>query len=246
MKKLFFLICILLFNQNYVFSHGQGVHQHLVRESYKLLKYYVGQDIRIMKDHVGYNETGSGVYNPGGLLVIGAHREDEEDARYEENGPLDFNVTMTHFWDLDYGDNSTFDFLGVSYLNAYQKALSYYYGTFVMFIPASNPSAIDRKLHVTTVLGDKLIIYPDEPQYGGFYLSYNSLVDLYKTCKLRTQLIGKNQMWNVTKQRWEYWSGEVYISTELRDRLVWELLGRICHLFPPAVENLFSTEFLRY
>ncbi len=182
-----------------------------------------------MKDHVGYNETGTSIYDPGGLLVIGAHREDEEDARYQ-NGIGDYNVTMTHFWDADLGDNSTYDFMGSSYPNAYQKAMTYYNGTFVLFIPASNPSTIDRKLHVTTPLGDKLIIYPDEPQYGGFYFSYYNLVDLYKTCRLKTQLVGKNIMWNVTQQRWEYWNGDVYISTELRDRLVWELLGRVCHL----------------
>lgn len=66
-------ICAILFSIlsfNSIFAHGEGVHQHMVREAYKLLKYYVGQDIREMKDHIGFNEQGNGQFNPGNLVVM--------------------------------------------------------------------------------------------------------------------------------------------------------------------------------
>ncbi len=230
MKRIICVIFFLISCMNIIFAHDYGVHQHLVRESYKLLKSYVGQDIREMKDHVGYNEVGISVFNPGNLLVIGTHREDEEDPVYQNGFPFGWTVTNTHFWDPDRGDDSHFNLLGIVYDNAYQKAIKYYYGGYILSIPASIPCVIERKLRVHTALGDELIIYPDEPQYGGFYLSYYSLVDFYKNLRLKTQLIGKNQMWNVTKQRWEYWNGDVYVSRELRDALIWEILGRVTHL----------------
>jgi len=42
--------------------------------------------------------------------------------------------------------------------------------------------------------------------------------------------VGKNAMYNVTTGSYEWYYGNVIISAELRDRLVWELLGRTCHL----------------
>ena len=55
-KTLITLILFFILAFSTIFAHGEGVHQHMVREAYKLLKYYIGQDIREMKDHVGYNE----------------------------------------------------------------------------------------------------------------------------------------------------------------------------------------------
>ena len=84
MKKIIGLISLLSFiSSQTIYGHGEGVHQHMVREAYKLLKYFVGQDIREMKDHVGYNEEGNGQFNPGGLIVIGAYQEDHSDASNE-------------------------------------------------------------------------------------------------------------------------------------------------------------------
>lgn len=77
-RRTFFLIIIL---SNIILPHGQGTHQHLVRQAYALLKDYYGVDIPVMVDHVGNGETGNGGYFwPGGLLVIGAHQEDCIDA----------------------------------------------------------------------------------------------------------------------------------------------------------------------
>lgn len=60
MKKFSSIIFFLTLNVSLIFAHGQGAHQHMVREAYKLLKNYIGQDIREMKDHVGYNQTVKG------------------------------------------------------------------------------------------------------------------------------------------------------------------------------------------
>ena len=76
MKKNILLILFSILSYSSILAHYEGVHQHMVREAYKLLKYYVGQDIREMKDHVGYNEVGTYAFDPGNLFVIGSHRED--------------------------------------------------------------------------------------------------------------------------------------------------------------------------
>ena len=55
MKKIFVFGLLFTFLISTLYAHGEGVHQHMVREAYKLLKYYIGQDIREMMDHVGYN-----------------------------------------------------------------------------------------------------------------------------------------------------------------------------------------------
>jgi len=149
MKKLFFVIILLTFSATEFFAHGQGTHQHMVREAYKLLKSFLGQDVFDMMDHVGYNEQGSDIYNPGGSLVIGVYREDEEDATYYASGLGGYNVTNSHFWNADMGDNDTFDYLGISYPNAYEKAITYFYGDYVMVIPGSNPSTENGKLDLT-------------------------------------------------------------------------------------------------
>jgi len=114
MKKNIWTMLLTIMSFSTIFAHGTLVHQHMVREAYKLLKYFVGQDIREMKDHVGYNQEGNGQFNPGGLLVIGAYQEDNSDATNEGYGFGGWLVTNTHFWDPDLGDNSTFSFAGNS------------------------------------------------------------------------------------------------------------------------------------
>lgn len=127
MKRNLLVMLFFLCSFNSIFGHGEGVHQHMVREAYKLLKYHVGSDINEMKDHVGYNEEGVGQFNPGNLIVIGAYQEDHTDATNEGFGLFGWMVTNTHFWDPDQGDFSTFDYAGHSYTNAYQKARKYIY-----------------------------------------------------------------------------------------------------------------------
>lgn len=96
------------------------VHQQMGREAYKLLKLYVGQDIYKMKDPIGYNEEGTGPFTPGGLVVIGAFQEDQEDITGE--GDAFPNTTMTHFWNPNCTDDQgSFTWSGYEYSNALEK-----------------------------------------------------------------------------------------------------------------------------
>ncbi|MDT3695717.1 MAG: hypothetical protein ROY99_04940 [Ignavibacterium sp.] len=97
-----------------------------------------------MQDHVGFNEQGTIVFDPGNLLVIGAYREDEEDAVYWNYGqPGGFAVTNTHFYEPDGGENWHFVVLGATYENAYQKALKYIYGGYELRVPYPGASIIE-------------------------------------------------------------------------------------------------------
>ena len=148
MKKFnkFILIatCLLLFlaNNNQLFAGGgketqqwQGPHKHIVQEAYKRLKLHLGYDISELQKHIGDNQNGSDQFNPGGLVVIGAFREDEEDIVYKYGGIGDINVSNTRFWKADDGDNVSTSFpfpLSVigSFPNAFEKAKKYINGDY--------------------------------------------------------------------------------------------------------------------
>ena len=69
-----------------ILAHGTLVHQHMVRQAYQLLKSQLGTDIYPVLAHLGNNEEGSGQFNPGNLIVIGAYQEDYSDATNEGAG----------------------------------------------------------------------------------------------------------------------------------------------------------------
>lgn len=112
---------ILFFNSltifaNYAFGHGQNTHKYMTKKAYEALKKFVGP-IPEMENHLG---STSSYYNGDyafqrGYITTGAYREDEEDLVYGYDGfileglGLDFDdwiVSITHFWDADYGDNA--------------------------------------------------------------------------------------------------------------------------------------------
>jgi hypothetical protein len=173
----------------------------MVREAYKLLKYYIGQDIREMKDHVGYNEEGNGQFNPGGKIVIGAYQEDHSDATNEGYGIGGYLVTNTHFWDPDLGDYLGFDFAGIGYSNAYQKSKKYMYGGYELRVPyPANQiiEAYDAPPNLIQFYKDGIIFYK------GYY-------------EMATGEFVPRNRWHTA-------------SMEFRNKVVWEILGRICHL----------------
>lgn len=93
MKKIIATTIVLLFMGKLIAHYGEA-HQHLVREAYNLLKYQLGCDITEMVNHIGNNEIGTHYFDPGGLVVIGAYREDLEDIVYRLCG-----VTIPLIWD---------------------------------------------------------------------------------------------------------------------------------------------------
>jgi len=204
MKYLITVIVYLLLSQAEFANtqQGQRVHQYIVVEAYKLLKAQLGYDIPIMKDHVGTTETGYGRFLPGGLMVIGAFREDEEDIVYGYGDPFGANISSTHFWDADRGDGSQFKSspLNTMYPNAYAKANKFIYGGY--------------KIQVAYP-GTPIIEEYEAPSY---------LPNYYKTGRIfykgyyneLGQFITRNE-W-ATSPQW------------LRDRITWEILGRVAHL----------------
>jgi hypothetical protein len=135
MKKLIYLIILIYLSNVVIFSQGkdskkkvlqaQIVHQYIVQQAYQLLKYQYGADIPVMSAKVGSNEQGSGAFNPGGKMSIGAYREDEEDIVFSHDFPY---TTSTHFWKADDGDGAFWNYGGILFQNAYQKANKYIYG----------------------------------------------------------------------------------------------------------------------
>jgi hypothetical protein len=130
--------CLLLFlsNNNQLFAGGEdvkqwgGPHKHIVRESYSRLYLHLGYNIPELKKHLGNDENGSGPFIPGGSIVIGAFREDEEDIVYGYGGVGNINVSNTHFWKADDGDNVLTTFPSIisiigSFPNAFVKTKKY-------------------------------------------------------------------------------------------------------------------------
>lgn len=200
MKKIFVFGLLFTFLISTLYAHGEGVHQHMVREAYKLLKYSIGQDIREMMDHVGYNQEGNGQFNPGNLMVIGAYQEDHSDATNESYGFSGWLVSNTHFWEPDQGDNSTFYYLGNNYSNAYQKARKYIYGGYELRVPYPENGIIEAY----TAPPNLFQFYKDGVIY---YKGYYNILG---------QFIPRNR-WHIA-------------SITFRNKVVWEIFGRICHL----------------
>ncbi|MDF1613319.1 hypothetical protein [Stygiobacter electus] len=76
----------LLLYFNVISAYERNTHQYVVRQAYELVKSFYGADIPILKQHLGSNEIGTGIFEPGNLLVIGAAREDIEDIIYGYEG----------------------------------------------------------------------------------------------------------------------------------------------------------------
>ncbi len=233
MKKCFLIMSFLIFYVS-TNAHQQHVHQYLTQEGYKLLKNYIGGDITQMLSHLGNGPVGPIWTN--GTLTAGAWREDEEDIVYGYyqvcvGDPTGALIPITHFWDADRGDASvnSFDvswwfFTGNigPYENAYTKISHFAYGGYILFFN------IYPYIRVQKPNGQWLRLIPGTPH--GVALSYSSIIDLYKYKRLTTEMIGSYMMYNESTGGYEYFFGTVYVSDDFRDKLVWEILGRMCHL----------------
>lgn len=231
MKNSIFILLLLTFTS--IYAHKQHVHQYLTKEGYYLLRNYIGGDISQMVAHLDNSPVGSPWEN--GTLTSGSWREDEEDVVYgyyqlvpSDPGAL---ISISHFWDADQGDNSEnrFDvswwfFTGRigPYPNAYNKIMNLTYGGYILYFN------IYPYIRVQKVNGQWLRLIPGTP--NNVALSYYSLIDLFKNKRLVTQLLGSYRMYNENTGTYEAYSGDVYVSDDFRDKLVWEILGRMCHL----------------
>ncbi|KAB2849256.1 MAG: hypothetical protein F9K42_07635, partial [Ignavibacterium sp.] len=229
--------------------HSQHVHQYIVTEAYQLLVNQLGYIIPQMDEHIG--GIGSDFYGDYAwqkpFISTGAWREDIEDPIFSYDflvlqGVNIALVSITHFWDADDGDLEKNRFpiilpfppypsvnIGL-YENAYDKLLRYSNGDWVLWYP-------DLVWCINKVNGHQLVIIPNiitPPQKSGISLKYFSLIEFYKNPELNllSDQNGDYLVFDFTSL--QFIAPEeapiIIVNDYFRDRIVWEVLGRMCHL----------------
>ena len=241
------LILLLTINSS-VFPHDQNVHQYIVVEAYKLLKLNLGYSIPDFDNHIG--EIGGAYYGDYAwqkpFITTGAWREDMEDVvfgydvYYGIPGTNYALVSITHFWDADDGDiNKNYFPIKIGslptitigpYENAYDKFTRFTDGGWILWFPDIIECTNINNNH-------NLIITPvpaSPPKRLGISVSYNSIKDLYRDRNLNLEW-NENSSYNVydlnTLQQIPPESvSQIKVTSEVSDRIIWEVLGRMCHL----------------
>lgn len=192
----------ILIQVNIVYSHGQDVHQHIVREAWKLVEYQVpeliGSDIA---NWIGEDQTDYCL-----CVVSGAYNEDQQDIIYRNCGWNFLSgcvmTSVNHFWDADAGDYSTFNWNG-NHANALVKANHMYYGTHLWDFAT-----------------------PSDPDHFVWEVDHNGLSDLYLTGNYI-----EHGYYNNNGQHYNINPPEQSTFTMVwRKRTSYDILGRICHL----------------
>jgi hypothetical protein len=231
-------------------SHKQPVHQYIVHEGYLLLlQKYPQLGLTALAAHIGEADksfAGDSAWQKP-YVTTGAWREDEEDVifRYDFYGiagiryPL---VSITHFWPADNGDftktpirleisRSPLPPLSVDlppFENAYDKITRFRDGGWVLYYP--RPVICQNVAN-----GHILVVYPPAlPAGTGFPISYAGLAGFYTTrvCSLRPEALSAFVIFDVNdvKQVDPGSVSAIKVPDDVRDHIVWEILGRMCHL----------------
>lgn len=228
MKKIILIFVMFFVVLGNSYAHKEPTHQYIVSEAYKLLKTQLGFDIPVMSSHIGnvdegtyhcywcdelsglFGGCGSEFWAPPfryGSVTAGAYAEDWQDFIYNKHNCL--TVSVSHFWQSDGGRTAITSLKadGVVVMekidNAYQKVIRYLNGDWV---------AWDG---------------PDEN--SGTYFTYNGLIDLYKTGRIK--LVSRFQViLGVRLITAKYNYQEVTLPTSDKNRIVFNILGRIAHL----------------
>jgi hypothetical protein len=197
--SIFFFV---LFLSGVIQAHEPEVHQYIVREAWKLLKYQIPQmSSTDINNWVGTDET-EYLYK----IVSGAWNEDQQDIIYMNCGWNFITgcvmTTVNHFWSADAGDYSTFNWNG-SHDNALVKAKHMYYGTHHWYYgrPGQTTDYIWKVDH-----------------FG--------LINLYQTGNF-----ARYGYWNINGE-WFTDNPPYtdYYSPTYRKRISYDILGRLCHL----------------
>jgi hypothetical protein len=186
-------------------QHMGNPHMWLVRQAYSLLVTQLGDSIPFMGDHLGNEEHGTLQFIPGGKIVIGAFREDEEDVNH--GGSTGPHTTCTHFWDPDSGDASHFlDPIRIAHDNAFFNAQTYIGGNYQLIVPRED-----------------YIFLADVYQAP-------SLVDFYNTGHIYRISSARYDMMYGVWVLYDYDNQWSYLPRYEIDRITWEILGRVAHL----------------
>ncbi len=212
--------------------YSQDAHKHITAQAMELLKHqfpYV--NFSLLSQNIGDMQTSNGGSFPFqvGKAVTGAFREDEEDVVFNIMGPVgaSWYVSNSHFWNADNrndGDNSltTLNDIG-DYPNAYTKICRYIDGDW-------------RYWNGNGYGGRKYLEYYNPVQGRVYNYSYakrsndpsdpGGLINFFKTKKI----------WLESYYPISFPSQITYVQAyvSLDDgrfrNIVWELVGRMCHL----------------
>ncbi len=228
-------------------AHRQPVHQYIAREGYLLLRTTYGQDIPALAGSLGTvdpSAAGDSAWQKG-FVTTGAWREDDEDVVYHQDILPGWNyalTSITHFWSADRGDYTpnlirlqkdqpplpplTAD-IG-PFPTAFAKMMKFADGGWVLNYPRTllcRNSANGHWLAVTPVVSGAGFGVP---------LSYDTLTAFYRTEKLAVHAEQPNlcAVFDVNDLKTIDLSSvaEIQVTDEVRDIIVWEVLGRMCHL----------------
>ena len=253
--KTLMISLLMLYSYLFLLGHQQEMHQHITRESFQLLKYSFPENFNgldEMEEYLGYSEVENTqedavIFNSVGALkiVAGSWFEDEYDMVYHygtyrvpnyNNVPPwfeelifseDFNraahSTITHFWDADQGENAS---------THLEDTIEY--GEFSLDWEFSiNKNALRKIRKYINGNYEARWIY-SEPveweEYGSCLANdFNlpSLLDLYhgNGCLEAVSSLqeGEDDWLDVTSPVLDF-------PTSIRKGIVYNLLGRICHL----------------
>jgi hypothetical protein len=183
------------------------------------------------------------------FVTTGAWREDEEDVVFGYRLSNLLNnyslVSISHFWDADMGDLTSNRFRvnpfpGIvfdippsnlpPYENAYDKLLRYTNGGWILWFP--DTTIVQRVSNGHYLLVASVPVPPPAPT--GIPLSYSSLTGFYlsEALTLRADVLGAYVIFDLNDQT-VIPQGELFdvrVDQAVRDRIVWEVLGRMCHL----------------
>ncbi len=227
MKKAFLLILISITS---IFPHKQHVHRYLTIEAYNLLKNHYGCDIPIMSQHVDIQGSIPPPWTSG-MIATGAYREDEEDVIFHFSEPGKTRISVTHFWNADGGpDAPSYMDLGLwvegPYPNAWQKITKYRNGFWDL-----DPQT-DYIFKAPD--GHKARLYDAVPNNIRIF-QYHDLINLYKTGYVYLNVAAghyylQTDQGNVTQyiRPSGWWC--LQLTDEMKNIIVWEILGRMCHL----------------
>jgi hypothetical protein len=227
--------------------HAQPVHQYLTQEGCALLLKSRPGGIPELSSHVGTADltaVGDGPWQRG-LLTTGAWREDDEDLVYHYDILPGWNyalTSITHFWSADRG-NTTENMIRLQierpplpplstdigpFPTTFSKMMKFATGGWVLYYPrmiTCRNTANGHLLEIAPVLTDG---------GRGIPLAYDTLTAFYagKRLKLRPESLAPCVVLDLTAvQTVDLGSvAEIEVEEDVRNMIVWEVLGRMCHL----------------
>jgi len=229
--RLVFILFIFTHIIREVYSHDQDVHKYITWHAWELVK-RVHPEVTYsqMSLHIGHWQDGTLNHNTAwqtGNVITGAYGEDAYDPVYFYNGYGGYFPTNTHFWD-GWGDETTFHPPPYDkyYPNSFKKITSYW----------------DGKMHdADGDHGDFLYTwyFATGTNLYKYLINYDNLSDFYRNPGVNGKVSGWWQMGQPYATNFSppepinlwFYPNEVNL---IRDNIIWEIVGRICHLLEDA------------